>query len=241
MIRITADDIRKLHASLEDRGTRRQTYAMQVLRAVLRHEGVNVVGNPLSPTTAGAQRVALAPSKGNPSPIPPERLGAWWTAASEFDSASGEMLRFMLLSGCRPGEASAALVSDFDRKGERVTLRDTKNRTDHVVMLSTQAAAIVRRRVKGRRVTTPLFDVIDAGKTLDAINAVAEVEGITPHKLRHTFASIAAELVPAFTLRKLLNHAAGSDVAAAHYVGVSEAQLRAAWQLVADHIEGAAL
>ena len=35
--KITANDIRALHAALKPRGERRQTYALQVLRAVLRH------------------------------------------------------------------------------------------------------------------------------------------------------------------------------------------------------------
>jgi integrase len=237
--RITADDIRRLHAALEPRGERQQVYAMQVLRAVLRHYGVAVEGNPLSPATAGAQRVILAPSRGNPSPIPADRLGAWWRAACEVTNVSGDQLRFMLLTGCRPGEAAGVTVADFDLKGVRVTLHDTKNRTNHVVLLSKQAAAIAYWHAEGRKKRDPLFGVADPGKTIAAINAAAGTEGVTPHKLRHTFASIAAELVPAFTLRRLLNHAAGGDVAAAHYVGVSDAQLRAAWQAVADHIESA--
>ena len=85
-----------------------------------------------------------------------------------------------------------------------------------------------------------LFGVTDAGKTLDTVNAAAEVQGVSAHKLRHTFASVAAQLVPAFTLRRLLNHTGGGDTASVHYVHVSDEQLRAAWQSVADFITGAA-
>jgi len=237
--KISGDDIRRLYAALEPRGERRRTYAMQVLRAVLRHEGVNIEGDPLSPTTAGAARVRLAPTKGNPSPIPPESLGAWWKAAGAMATEGSDQLRFQLLTGCRPGEVAAIAVGDFDLKGERVLLRDTKNRADHTLVLSKQAAAIAHWHAQGKKPKHLLFGIADAGKTLDAINAAAGVEGITPHKLRHTFASIAAELVPAFTLRRLLNHVGGGDTAAVHYVHVSEAQLRAGWQAVADFIEAA--
>jgi hypothetical protein len=41
-------------------------------------------------------------------------------------------------------------------------------------------------------------------------------------------------------LKKMMNHAAGADVTLGHYVGKSEAQLRAGWQVVADFIEAAA-
>lgn len=36
----------------------------------------------------------------------------------------------------------------------------------------------------------------------------------------------------------MLNHASG-DVAERHYIGISEAKLRAGWQAVADFIEAA--
>ncbi len=236
--RITADQIRELHQALAPRGERRQTYAMQVLRAVLRHYGVAVAGNPLSPTTAGAERVALAPSRGNPTPIPSARLGAWWKAASAAeDQAVADMLRFQLITGCRPGEAAGIKVGDVDLEAGRVRLSDTKNRTDHVLLLSRQALAIVKRRAKGKRSADLLFSKSDVRTTLAAISEAAGVDGITPHKLRHTFATVAAELVPAFTLRRLLNHVGGGDTASMHYVHVSEEQLRAAWQAVADFIE----
>jgi integrase len=239
LAKITGDDIRRLHTALEPRGERRQTYAMQVLRAVLRHQGVVIEGNPLSPSTAGAQRVQLAPSRGNPSPIPPERLGAWWRAACAIDSTSADQLKFQLLTGCRPGEAAGLVVGDVDLVGGRAVLRDTKNRSNFGLVLSTQAAAIARKHFKGKRLKGPVFGVVNTNKAIAAINEAAGTPGITPHQLRHTFASIAAELVPAFTLRKLLNHTSGGDVAAVHYVGISEAQMRTAWQSVADFIESA--
>lgn len=240
--KITADDIRKLYASLEPRGLRRQTYALQVLRAVLRHHGVAIDGDPLSPATAGAARVRLVTSKGNPTPIPVERLGAWWRAACEMPTGGADQLRFQLLTGCRPGEAAGIQVKHFDQQGDRVRLVDTKNRADHTLVLSRQAAKIARAHAKGKKSDALLFGVQDAGKSLDAINEAAGVQGISPHKLRHTFASIAAELVPAFTLRKMLNHASDSgDTAAAHYVGISDTQLRAGWQAVADFIEAQAV
>ena len=107
------------------------------------------------------------------------------------------------------------------------------------MLLSKQAAVIAAKHAEGKKPGDALFGVADAGKSLDIINAAAEVKGITPHKLRHTFASIVAELVPAFTLRRMLNHVGGGDTAAVHYVHVSDAQLRAGWQAVADHIEAA--
>lgn len=156
--RITGDDLRKLYAGLADRGERQQTYAMQVARAVLRFNGTNIADNPLSPTTAGAARVTLAPSRGNPTPIPAARLRDWWRAASAIESASADQLRFGLLTGCRPGEVAAITVGDVDLEAGTVTLPDTKNRSDHQIALSRQATEIVERHLPNKRAREPLLN-----------------------------------------------------------------------------------
>jgi hypothetical protein len=54
--------------------------------------------------------------------------------------------------------------------------------------------------------------------------------------LRATLASIAEELVSSALLKRMMNHAAASDVTLGHYVAKSEAQLRAGWQAVAGFV-----
>ena len=253
--KITGDDMRRVYAAALKRGSRRATYCMQVLRAVLNWFGMKVPGNPLSADTAGRDRIVLPPTKGAPQPIPPEGLGAWWRAAGNAGRASDQIggsadaadaLKFLLLTGCRPGEVfpgehePGLFVRDVDLNGARFKLTDTKNRTDHYVLLSTQALEIAHRHAKGKTPDEPLFAIQDPGKTLDAICTEAEVQRVTAHKLRHTFASIAEELVSAAALKRMLNHTAADDVTQAHYIGKSETQMRAAWQTVADFIEEAA-
>nr|WP_315463913.1 tyrosine-type recombinase/integrase [uncultured Rhodoferax sp.] len=241
--RITADDMRSAYEAALKKSQRRATYAMQVLRAVLNWHGVKVEGSPLEKTTAGKDRIVLAKTAGKPHPIPPENLGAWWAAACKrAGNASADGCRAILLTGCRPGELFKSkyepglLVRDVDLIGARMVLRDTKNRTDHTVMLSSQAVGILQPHVTGKKPAASVFDIADPGKTLEAINAEAGVTGITPHKLRHTFASVAEELVSVYALKRMVNHTDGDDTTGGHYVGKSEAQLRAAWQAVADFI-----
>jgi len=245
---LTAEDIRKVHAVLIERSERRATYAMQVLRAVLRWHGIVIPGNPLGRETAGRDRIALPPSRGNPTPIPPEKLGAWWQAACAAPSrVSSDYYQFQLLTGCRGGEIHGdkhydyppIKVGDVNCDGGKVVLHDTKNRTDHTLLLSRQAALIAKRNCKGRKPDAPLFPVVDARKTLAWVNrrAGTKVQG---HDLRATFASIAEELVSGASLKRMLNHASGGDVTLGFYVGKGEAQLRAAWQTVADFIDAAA-
>ena len=236
LARIDGADIARLFASLSTRGARQQTYAMQVLRAVLNWHGVNVPDNPLGKEVAGKDRIPLAKTVGDPRPIPPEKLKPWWTAASaKAGNVAADFYRVMLLTGARGGELKAVKIADVDVDGARITLRDTKNRSDHALLLSKQAAEIIKPHVKGKRPPALLFEVGDARKTLQTINKAAGVT-ITPHDLRATFASVAEELVSAYTLKRLLNHAESGDVTGAHYVAKSETQLRNGWQTVADFI-----
>ena len=105
-------------------------------------------------------------------------------------------------------------------------------------MLSKQSLEILHWHCHGQRKGEPVFGIADPGKTIAAINEAAGTPGVTPHKLRHTFASIADDLVSAATARAMLNHA-GGDVAQVHYIGIGEAKLRAGWQTIADFIEAA--
>ncbi len=248
MSNITGDDIRGVYAAVLKRSVRQATYAMQVLRAVFRWHGVIVPDNPLGRDTAGRDRIALTQAKGNPAPIPPELIGRWWQAASAAPSeVASDYYRFQLLTGCRGVEIHGSkrhgyppiVVGDVDVQGGRIVLRDTKNRSDHKLLLSRQAHEIVKRNCVGKKSHDPLFAVVDARKTLAWINALAGT-GVQGHGLRATFASIAEELVSGGALKRMLNHSVGSDITLGHYVGKSETQLRAAWQTVADYIEAAA-
>lgn len=124
-------------------------------------------------------------------------------------------------------------------EGGKILLRDTKNRSDHKLLLSKKALEIVQRNCNGRPADAELFPIVDARKTLAWINAQARTT-VQGHGLRDTFASIAEELVSGGVLKKMLNHSTAGDVTLGHYVGKSEAQRRAGWQTVADFIEAAA-
>lgn len=250
---LSAELIRSTFDTLAtERGQMRAAYAMRVLRAVLNWHGVKIADNPLDKATAGRDRIQLPQTTGNPNPIPAERLGAWWRAACTLpegaeDDPAGDYLRFLLLTGCRSIEVKGSKrknivfgagirVGDVDLVAKRVRLADTKNRTDHTIVLSRQAFEIVQRHAKGKTPAAQVFPVGDVRSRLEQINAASGVD-ITPHGLRATFATIAEELVSVYTLKRMVNHAAAGDVTGGHYIGKSEAQLRAGWQAVADFIE----
>jgi integrase len=242
--RLTAEDIRETYKGIAARSEHSAAAAMRLLRAVLNWHGIVIEHSPFAKTTPGRDRIVLKPTVGKPRPIPPEKLHAWWTAASaRAGNPSADGCRLMLLTGCRPGEifgsafAEGLKVGDVDLEGGRIHLQDTKNRTNHTVMLSHQAMDILRIHCKAKKPQDKVFDLVDPGKTIAAINREAGVSpDLSCHKLRHSFASIAEELVSSYALKRMLNHANGADITGGHYVGKSEAQLRAGWQAVADFI-----
>ena len=250
--KITAEHMRKIYKVTP--GQRVKIYAMQVLRAVLNWHGIEIEGNPLSKSTAGKLRIAMPATNGKPTPIPQKSLAQWWQAATDaannhpvpISKSAADGLRFMLLTGARPGEVFGSkfgddvidglLVANVDFKNGIVKLPDTKNRTDHLIYLSRQATEILTVNCKDKIGKAKVFDLIDPGKTLDFINSQAGTPGISPHKLRHTFTSVAEELVSGYALKKMVNHINMADVTGTHYVQKSETQLRDAWQTVADFI-----
>ena len=250
---ITAQQLHAVDAANRKHGKRGADMAMQVLRAVLNWHGVIIENSPFSRSTAGRDRIVIAGKRGTPKPIPLRQLGAWWNAASDM-AAHGRMevsrvgadgLRLMLLTGMRPGEVfgsawqSGLYVKDVNLKAGMMTSFDTKNRTDLDVMMSRQALNILKDHCKDKLPGAKVFAVLDPGKTMQAINQAAGVTGITPHKLRHTFSSIAESLVSATLLKRMLNHISGEGVTGG-YIGKDEQQLATGWQVVADFIEKAA-
>jgi integrase len=252
LAKLKAADIRELHRTLLQRAEkraskhgididkhvigRRADYAMQVLRAVLRHEGVTLDDDPFSLDTPGAKRISITPPRGNPQPIPSEKLGDWWIAALQRESMAADILRFMMLTGLRPGEAAALTVKDFDAQARRVTLADTKNRRPHVVYLAKEASLIVEANVRGQRPGSPIFGDVNLRKTTAALAAAVGIEGMTPHKARHTFATVADSLDISRTVRdRLLNHAP-TGVGDANYVNVTPDRLAQAWERVSTYI-----
>lgn len=242
---ITAADIKAAHAANLERGERQAVSAMQTLRAVLRWHGVAIPHDPFGRETHGRDRIVLPKTRAS-DPEPVERilasLGGFWRALQDMpESPAVDYLKFLLLTGCRAGEPRTISMDNVDLTAGRVTLRDTKNRTDHVIRLSKQALVIVERQAEGKTGGDRLFQVSEPEAHRAAHELVAATGlAFVPKMARSIFASIAEELVSAATLKRLLNHTQISDIAGTHYIRKQEDQLRAGWQAVADHIEAQA-
>lgn len=239
LAQLTADDIRKVFQKAAKRSERQSGYSMQALRAVMNWHGVRPEQNPFDKSLAGKHRITIAPARPSKKPIEPDRIGEFWIALqSVANEQARDYFAFLLMTGTRVSEPMMIKVADYDRRYGRVVLINTKNRSNHTILLSRQVSEILERRIAGKKAQDHIFDLADGKKTQAKI--IAELgEKFRPKDMRSTFASIAAGLVTFHVLKKLLNHADdAADVAGTHYVEASVEQIRAGWQAVADYIEG---
>ncbi len=140
-------------------------------------------------------------------------LGAALREADEHPSAKGA-IRFMLLSGARISEALGTRYEDLIPQGG-LTLHDSKTGAQ-VRPIGKAALAMAAEHGDGF-----LFPAdggkrpfVNTPKVLERITKKAGLVGITPHILRHSFASIAGELgYSELTIAGLLGHSAGSVTA----------------------------
>lgn len=231
---LTGTTLKAHYKRLSEKSQTRAGYAMRVARAVLKYQGVRMDDDPFDLATARRDRIVIPASKRRTRTIPFERLGEWWRAAAAVQT--GDAFQLLLLTGMRRGELSTTRRSEVDLKGGRIHLRDTKNRHPHTVLLSKQALELVRARAANLKPDDILFaGGGDPRKSLQSIIAATGIE-FSAHDCRRTFATVAASRLPGYVVKRLMNHAAGNDVTAAHYVHLDEATLRAGWQVVADAI-----
>lgn len=236
---LTGSEIFAVHAENLKRGERQASFAMMALKAVCRFHGVQIPDNPFDPKTTPAKQIRI--KKPGVSPREPikalrENLGTFWQALP--DNAVGDYLKFLLLSGCRPGEPLKIKVGDL--KGGAITLLDTKNRSNHALYPSRQALEVVQRQSIGKAPGDLLFNVKPA-----QANALAHELGeqlgfsFVVKNLRAVFASTAGKLCTIGVAKTMMNHKNRADLFGTNYDTPVEAELKEGWQRIADFVEQA--
>lgn len=173
-------------------------------------------------------RKMIAQAEGNPTPM---------------NIRNAAILRLLATTGMRRAECAGLSIPDIDFAQERITLRLTKYQNQRVAFLQPATAYALNRWLAMRPQTghdkvfvtlhpskagehTPLRpDAIN--KALDRMKREAGIGpevAITPHMLRHTFASRVIQAGNPFALRELLGH---SDIKTTEiYVHSDERELR---------------
>ncbi|OFC61028.1 integrase [Acidithiobacillus caldus] len=242
---ITPDLVLKRHAKLGERSKAQANLWARYLRAVLNYAANRYTdneGRPVlvdNPVRIIGKTRAWFEVKRRTGWIHPHELRPWWDAVQGLaNGAARDYLVTLLLTGMRKEEGLGLRWSDVDLKAKTLTLRDTKNHSDHVLPMGAWLAAMIEGRPRhGEYVfQTPRGRMSNLRYALEQVRNDSGVTFII-HDLRRTFGTIAESLdVPAYALRKLLNHKTGSADVTGGYLQVTTERLRAPMQRIEDYI-----
>ena len=138
-------------------------------------------------------------------------------------------------------EAARLRRQDIDLVGRTLTITDTKNRQPHTLPLPDFLHAMLRLRCGSIRGEFIFPGDGVRGHLVSPKKSKAKVIEATGisfsiHDLRRTFTTIAESLdIPAYALKRMLNHSDNSDVTAGYIVANVE-RLREPMQKVADYL-----
>jgi integrase len=128
-----------------------------------------------------------------------DELRALWAGCLELGYPWGELVRFTLATGQRPGECRRLRRDDLHNGVWLVEGGDPKNRERHRIPLPRIARQIVKaapKHAEGPYVfstTAGKLPVGQGGKPYAALKAAAGFEGWQPRDLRRTFSTLASE------------------------------------------------
>lgn len=176
-------------------------------------------------------------------------LEKWYSAVvdmqDERSTGKSSILRdyflLILFTGLRRDEAVKLTWDQVDLTAKTLMITDTKNNQKHVLPLSEFLYTLLLNR---RAHSTTKFVFPGDGKTgyivepRKAMEKVISKSGIsfTLHDLRRTFITIAESLdIPAYALKRLLNHKMSHDVTAG-YIVMDVERLRAPMKMISDHL-----
>ncbi len=150
-------------------------------------------------------------------------------------------LRLLALTGCRLGEIKNLKWSEVDLDGQALRLVDSK--TGPSTRPMGQPVVVLLRSLAQRKVGDYVLPgARDAKKPFGALPATikntvaaAELEGVTAHTLRHSFASVAGDLDFAeSTIGTILGHSQGSTTS--RYIHKLDSVLIAAANRIASEV-----
>ena len=244
---ISADMVVRRHRLLGERSHARANLAMRYLRAVFNFaiaEYAGADGTPVlthNPVTHLSRTRAWYRVNRRQTLIKPHQLEPWLRKVLSLPNRTiSDYFQFILLTGLRREEAANLRWTDCDIEARAITIADTKAHRTHTLPLSDFLFEMLERRkavTKGDYV----FADLQGRKVSNLRYAQERVENLSGvsfciHDLRRTFATIAESIdIPSYALKRLLNHAAGSDVTQGYLI-VDVERLRSPMQRITDYV-----
>lgn len=252
---ITKDRVAARHSHLGERSEARANLSMRFLRALFNFAAgqyEDAKGRSLileNPVKRLSHTRAWYRVERRQTIIKSHQLADWYDALmgiqDERSTAKSAILRdyflLILFTGLRRDEALRLTWDQVDLKAKTLTIKDTKNHQKHILPLSD----FLYNLLKSRQINSATKFVFPGeGKTgyivepRKVMQKVINQSGVsfTLHDLRRTFITIAESLdIPAYALKRLLNHKMNHDVTAG-YIIMDVERLRGPMQMITDHL-----
>ncbi len=223
-------------------------YAMETYRpgneSILSENPVNVI--------SGAKIWNVIKPKNRKIPL--NKVGRAWVMLKDLQADPAQTMAgrsmtdavvFCLLTGARWGEVQTLVWDNVDIKARAWSIIDPKNKIPVTLPLNTQAYLLLenRPRMEGNSFVfcsnKSATGYIGPGRFItDQIAKALKVE-LSPHDLRRTFRSIAAELnIELWRTKLLMNHKMGNDITIQAYTEKEDLEyLRPSIQAIGDWVE----
>lgn len=256
LIKITKDMVSKRHETFGANHSRaRANTAMRVLRAIFNFaagEYEDAKGKalfPENPVIRLSHLRAWYRIERRQSVIKTHELPVWFKSVMELGEdrhnskarTVRDYLLLILFTGLRRTEAAHLSWKQIDFQAKSLMITETKNHRVHVLPLSNFLFDLLLER---RTMIHSDFVFPGEGSTgyfaepRKQMKKIIDATGIdfTLHDLRRTFITIAESLdIPAYALKKLLNHRMEHDVTAG-YIIIDVERLRKPMQMIADYL-----
>jgi integrase len=245
---ITRETVARRFARLRDEhGPAWANLCMRLLRAIFNFAAGKYADDagrspfPANPVKVLSETKAWAKIDRRRSVIHPHELANWYLAVQNLSNGTvHDYLLLLIFTGLRRREAAKLRWQDVDLKGRTLTIVNTKNGQPHTLPLPDFVHSLLvsrRQSVEGEFVFPGrLSGYLESPKK--SKQKVIDASGVrfTLHDLRRTFITVAESLdIPAYALKRLVNHADGSDVTAG-YIVTSVDRLRAPMGKIAEYL-----
>jgi integrase len=256
LLDITKDMVAKRHFDYGQRSPARANSAMRFLRALFNFaagEYEDAEGRSLileNPVKRLSHTRAWYRVDRKQTIIKTHELPDWFKAVMEVkderSTGKSSILRdyflLLLFTGLRRQEAIELTWDRVDFKAKTIIIQDTKNRQSHVLPMSDFLLSLFEGR-RAEQLDSPFVFPGDGktGYTVEPRKVMKKIIDqssviFTLHDLRRTFITIAESLdIPAYALKRLLNHKMTQDVTAG-YIVMDVERLRKPMQQITDHI-----
>lgn len=240
---VTEAMIAKRHSEIADqRGSHAANKAMRVLRSLF-NQATELPSSFVNPVSILTKRKLWFDEAARETRLHEHQIQEWFSHLQSFpNDTMKDAIMFILLNGVRKSEALNLMWSDVDFVNLTFLLRDTKNRRDHKLPITSHTLSILRR-LHALKVNDYVFasessnsgHLINLRKAVDHANQLSNTN-ITIHDLRRTFTCAANKLnLSGYTIKRLLNHSVKNDVTSV-YIPLDTDDLRQPLQSIADKL-----